>query len=414
MKVPTLALGLIAFNQVALGAVDVSTAAYNYWHKSELERWLDDHNIPYVAPAGRAELEKTVADNWEKYTSESPFSNWHDSKLQNYWKVHGRGQSPPGGRTGLLQHLESKWKDQMKQMPSPTDEWNQVKGWVFDTWTDSQLRAFLEYHNIVAPQLSSRERLIAEIKSQYDTIAKKINKQAPDTDSWTYYPGNWIYDTWSDSELREWLVDRGLLSTSKAQLTRDKLLAEVRQNWLLQRVLGDTDEMKEKVSSSFGAATSNVADSASSASASARRASATARREADESWSSAKSMAQSASASVSSAFASASAESLDTWSESDLKKWANKHGIPVPEGSNKNELLAIVRRHRTRLLNEAESAYNAATTSAGNGMDWIWNALGLNKVQETDLKKSAAAAQTSASRAAESARESLESIKNEL
>ena len=64
---------------------------------------------------------------------------------------------------------------------------------------------------------------------------------------------------------------------------------------------------------------------------------------------------------------------LDSWSDSQLKEWADKHGIKVPQGSKRNELIAIARKHRHSLLTEAssasasaESAFGAATTKAGN------------------------------------------------
>jgi hypothetical protein len=62
---------------------------------------------------------------------------------------------------------------------------------------------------------------------------------------------------------------------------------------------------------------------------------------------------------------------LDSWSDSQIKEWADKNGINVPQGSKRNELLAIARKHRASLtgdsvVSSASSAFGAATSAAGN------------------------------------------------
>jgi hypothetical protein len=66
----------------------------------------------------------------------------------------------------------------------------------------------------------------------------------------------------------------------------------------------------------------------------------------------------------------------------EIKEWADKNGIKVPQGSKRNELLAIARKHRAQLTGDnvsysaksaaskasasGASAFGAATSSAGN------------------------------------------------
>jgi hypothetical protein len=62
---------------------------------------------------------------------------------------------------------------------------------------------------------------------------------------------------------------------------------------------------------------------------------------------------------------------LDSWSDSQIKEWADKNGINVPQGSKRNELLAIARKHRASLTSgniadSATSAFGAATSNAAN------------------------------------------------
>ncbi len=66
----------------------------------------------------------------------------------------------------------------------------------------------------------------------------------------------------------------------------------------------------------------------------------------------------------------------------EIKEWADDNGIKVPQGSKRNELLAIARKHRAQITADnvsysassaagkasasGASAYGAATSSAGN------------------------------------------------
>ena len=84
-----------------------------------------------------------------------------------------------------------------------------------------------------------------------------------------------------------------------------------------------------------------------------------------------KDTAASASSSAAAAQQSLSDALLDSWSDSQIKEWADKHGIKVPQGSKRNELLALARKHRYQLvgdnvLSSAASGFGAATTNANN------------------------------------------------
>ena len=135
-----------------------------------------------------------------------------------------------------------------------------------------------------------------------------------------HYPGNWLYETWSESDLKEYLDERGIPVPQPT--TRDKLIASVRRNARL--------------------ASENMQSSQASASASAKAA--------KESLSDAV---------------------FDAWSDSKIKQWADENGIKVPQGTKRNELLALARKHRDALtgdnvVSSASSAFGAASTKAGN------------------------------------------------
>ena len=165
------------------------------------------------------------------------------------------------------------------------------------------------------PQPRRRDAILKAVRSNYETVAKKFSQ-------YSSYPGDWLYETWSESELKQFLDERGVPVPQPT--TRDRLVASVRRN--------------------------------------ARSASLTVH-----------SAQASAASSASAAQQSLSDLVFDAWSDSDLKKWADESGIKVPQGSTRNELLAIARRHRAQLLgnaasatDKAASAYGAATSKAGN------------------------------------------------
>ncbi len=155
--------------------------------------------------------------------------------------------------------------------------------------------------------------MIAAVRNNYESAAKKLGQSI-------HYPGDWLYETWSESDLKEFLDERGVPVPQPS--TRDKLIASVRRN---SRV-----------------ASQNLRDTAASASKSA----------------------QASKESLSDAL-------LDSWSDSQIKEWADKNGIKVPQGSNRNELVALARKHKAQLMGDSaassvSSGFGAATTKANN------------------------------------------------
>ena len=71
------------------------------------------------------------------------------------------------------------------------------------SWTESQLKAFLDKHGIPAPQPRTRDSLLSTARSNYETVSKKTGESAS-------YPGNWLYESWSESDLKKFLDERGI------------------------------------------------------------------------------------------------------------------------------------------------------------------------------------------------------------
>ncbi|KAH7138969.1 hypothetical protein B0J11DRAFT_421059 [Dendryphion nanum] len=332
---------------------------YNKWHETELERWLSDHNVPYPTPSDRKDLENLVKKNWNDQVV-TPYNSWDAQTLNNY--LSSKGQEAKKGTEkntkSLIEQVKATWTE---TEDSANQGYTNVKDWIFDSWTDSQLKAFADKHSIPVPQPRKRDSLLKAVRENYQSAANKISETAA-------YPGDWIYASWSDSDLKAWFDARGYPVPQPS--SRDKLIASIRRN-------------SRQASLSLQGAYN------------------------------------SASASAAAAQQSLSDALLDSWSESQIKEWADKNGISVPQGSKKNEMLAIARKHRASLLGDnvsgtATSVYGAATSKANNQYaqatngfagytNWFKAQLGI----PTGYEASASSASRLASNSASSASASL-------
>ncbi|KAF2244176.1 hypothetical protein BU26DRAFT_569177 [Trematosphaeria pertusa] len=332
---------------------------YNKWHETELERWLSDHNIPYPAASDRKDLENLVKNNWNDKVV-TPYNSWDTQTLQNYLTVKGQ-QAKKGtekNKDSLAQQVKDYWTETEE---SANQAYGNVRDWIFDSWTDSQLKAFADKHGIPVPQPRERDSLLRAVRENYQSVANKISENAQ-------YPGDWLYESWSDSDLKSWFDERGFPVPQPT--TRDKLIANVRRNSRLASL--NMQSAYASASSSAAAAQQSLSDAL-----------------------------------------------LDSWSDSQIKEWADKNGIKVPQGSKRNELLALARKHRARLYGDsasatAASAYGAATSKAGNNYaqatngfagytNWFKAQLGM----ATGCEASFSSATGSASKSAASASSSL-------
>ncbi|KAI1655215.1 hypothetical protein F4813DRAFT_382170 [Daldinia decipiens] len=304
-----LSLGLAA--DAVVGSSWFSKAAYNKWHETELERWLSDNDIPYPTPADRKDLENLIQKNWDSYAV-SPYKNWDTDKLTAYLKTKGieTKDSAKSNKDSLVSQVTSAWYETEDKAQTG---WTSVQEWILDTWTDSALKSFADKNGIPVPQPRTRDTLLQKVRSNYETVAKKAGETAS-------YPGDWLYGSWSESDLKEWLDTHGVPAP---QITdRNRLISMVRRNSRLAYLR--MQEQKE-----------------------------------------------SASASANSAYATLTDKLIDAWSESQLKEFCDKNAINVPQGSKANELRALVRKHRAAILGDnvsasASSVFGAATSKAGN------------------------------------------------
>jgi len=294
-------------------------SAYNKWHKNELERWLSDHDIPYSTPADQKELEKIVEEHWQTKVVR-PYQGWDSPQLQRYLSEKGQELNQKGkeDKNWLIENVKKSWYETDS---AAEESYNSVKDWIFDSWSQSQLERFLKRHGIPNPKSHHRATLVSTAKDNYQNVANKLGESYA-------YPGNWVYESWSDNDLKKWLDEHGYPAPQPT--TRDKLIAAVRKNSRLVSL--------------------KLAEAASSASQSAQNAKNTV---------------------VDSVF--------DSWSDSRLKEFLDKNNVKIPQGSKRNELLALVRRNKAYYTGDtvsgsAASVYGYATSAGGQKVSEVTGA----------------------------------------
>lgn len=193
---------------------------YAKWSHGELRAWLEQHNINVPPSFDTPHLYDLVDANW--HSPPSPVAVYAEAGHQWSLDQYNRAQR-------AFQHL----KDDS-----------------FDTWDESRLRAFLLEQGIVAPS-GPREQLVLLAKDKYraytdaaalyssmsssayagatdavhsasqcisSVVAQQTHEVARAFDDTKDY----VYSTWDESRLRNWLEEHGVVEAKSAN-TKDEL-----------------------------------------------------------------------------------------------------------------------------------------------------------------------------------------------
>ncbi len=155
--------------------------------------------------------------------------------------------------------------------------------------------------------------MLGNARRAYEVSAKKAGETAA-------YPGNWLYESWSDSDLKSWLDKNGVAAPQGSN--RNKLIATVRRNSHLAYLKGQDEAENARVKAKA-------------------------------------------------AYAKMSDDAMEAWDESKLQKFCDENGIAVPHGTRAKELRALIRKNRAEIMGsdvhgKASKAFGAATSKAGN------------------------------------------------
>lgn len=87
-----------------------------------------------------------MQQNWESNVV-SPYKKWDAAKLSEYLKLKGveTKDAAASNKDLLVNQVQGSWYESEDKAQSA---WSSVKDWILDTWTESQLKAFCDYHGI--------------------------------------------------------------------------------------------------------------------------------------------------------------------------------------------------------------------------------------------------------------------------
>lgn len=119
---------------------------YNKWHQTELERWLSDHDIPYPQPSDRKDLETLIEKNWDDFVVQ-PYRQWDTAQLSRYLQDRRSDvqHAAENSKDSLVSQVKANWYE---TEDAASQAWSSSKDWIFDTWSDSQLKSFCDKHGI--------------------------------------------------------------------------------------------------------------------------------------------------------------------------------------------------------------------------------------------------------------------------
>ncbi|KAF8759756.1 putative stress-responsive nuclear envelope protein [Rhizoctonia solani] len=312
MKVSSvLAVTLLATTASASWFSSEPETPYEYakWNQAQLEQWLKDHNIQAPQGATQKQLKDLVQDNWNSAQSwtearvnqasktladlkESAFDTWDESQLRSFLVDHGV-VAPSGPKEKLIVSAKQYYRSYASAVSSlsaaasatastavygdygyqasksassasqsasaaaasgsarAAKALEDSKDYIYSTWSDSDLRAYLEKQGVVKTQAQlTREQLLAQMRTAYAAAAtlsthqwlvdhgiiksdyeKNRDKLIEQLQRYYYGTTDTVYSTWSDNQLRDWLVQHNIVK-SDAQIKREKLQKLVRDNYL--------------------------------------------------------------------------------------------------------------------------------------------------------------------------------------
>ncbi len=187
---------------------------YNNWSKSELRKWLEDHNVDVPSQASsKNELQELVKSNWntasawtyDQYADaqrafadlrDTAFDKWDESRLREFLLEQGV-VAPSGPREQLVLLAKQKYR----------------------AYTDAA-SSFSSVASASASSVVYGDATYQASKSLSSIAAQATNSANAVMDDTKDY----VYSTWDDNQLRSYLEQNGYIKT-KSQKSRAEMLA---------------------------------------------------------------------------------------------------------------------------------------------------------------------------------------------
>ncbi|KAJ7701557.1 hypothetical protein B0H17DRAFT_1045804 [Mycena rosella] len=236
------------------------TPQYNEWSTTELQKWLNDHNIKFPETYSQEQLKDLVQSNWDVATAwtsdqyasaqksfadlrEASFDAWDESKLREFLLEQGV-VAPKGPREQLVLLAKSRYAaytsaassfsaqastavygDSTHQMTKSMSsvaaqatreaarQLDDAKDYVYSTWDDNRLRSYLVEKGVIAKDAAEKKRveMLTLMRDAYASVATPI------------------WEAWSDSYMREWLIAHDLVAPGAPPPKTDVLKAKMAQ-----------------------------------------------------------------------------------------------------------------------------------------------------------------------------------------
>jgi len=164
-----------------LAAEDAFNRASDTWSESRLKAYLDSRGVPVPQVSKRDELVKQVRLNRHKAStgwSAWTFDTWTIENLQKYLEANGKKykKNAKATRDDLVKQAQDNYASASKSggtgyasvtsyLAKQTDA---AKDSAFDTWSDSELKNYLDSYGVPNYQGSTTNELRAQAKKQYN------------------------------------------------------------------------------------------------------------------------------------------------------------------------------------------------------------------------------------------------------
>jgi len=95
---------------------------------------------------------------------------------------------------------------------------------VYNPWSDSELKSWLVDHNVIKPEAQIKRDKLVKLMSCVSSLSTHTRTRISSTSSDNFSNArDTVWSSWSDSEIRSWLIDNGYLK-SGTQAKRDELV----------------------------------------------------------------------------------------------------------------------------------------------------------------------------------------------
>lgn len=202
----------------------VGAKKFDQWSLGDIELFLSDRGVNFDVKDKRDELVALAEEEFNKLKKEtSEGLSIVGETVQNILNyVTGQQKAPL-----TWDYLVSGISD------TAEDASDSIKSWVFDSWNKIELEKFLKENGVKYKKKAQKSDLVALAKEHYDEIANKFGLSG-------YYPGSWLYDSWSIDDLKKWLSENDL-TYDDAKDTKDELIKKVKEyNYLASLEIQDS------------------------------------------------------------------------------------------------------------------------------------------------------------------------------